>query len=292
MLGYNWKFKGTTIPTTVADGIANKWMVVDIVWNTTTVENSEVSRQDWHGIISNPTYARSRLITITGVVYSNIATDRATKGTARNAIDSLFQLETFPATANGFYDLEFTDDDGTDKVLKAKVYSKIDYTAEVAENYANFSVNLIAQDPIILGKTLRTGSGGYGIVGGMVLPTTLPVSLNGGVGSFSLTNYGNFASPVVARVTGDILNPKVLNITNNRFFKVNRQLDDMSTLTIDSSAKTAEVNQTNVLGARGDGSVWLYADVGVNHFILLGDDFDPDDTDKATLTVEFYDAWL
>jgi len=265
------------------------WLAQDIQWKDVIVQNSRIIRQDWHGIIANPTFARGRLITINGIAYGFNKTDR---GTRVAAIENIFQLETFPVQGGNFYNFDFTDDDGVAKRISAKVYTKPEYSNGQGDPFINFRVELLAQDPIIKSQTPVTASGDYGIYGGLLLETTLPEAMDESSGSFSATNAGTFASPVEITITGEIINPKILNVTTGRFFRVNTTLDGSQTLVIDSDARTAKVNGTSVLANRGDGSNWIFAEPGSNTFLLTGDDYDADNPTKAGASVSFSSAWL
>ena len=169
------------------------------------------------------------------------------------------------------------------------------YTHSRAYPVINFSVQLFAQDPLIRSKTKKTGSGIYGLYGGISLPTILPIPLSSSLNSFVVSNAGNFASPVKATikaVTGNILNPKIWNLTTGQYFKLNRDILLGETLVIDTELTTAELDGVNVMADRASGANWLYATSGDNTFLLTGDNFEISDQSKATIDIEFYDVNL
>jgi len=291
MIGYNWKYNGETIPTFYSDSVAVNWNVSNINWTEVSVDNSQIARQDWHGVLSNPTYARGRLITIEGFCFSSNANDRSTRGTARNIVNELFQLETFPSQGEGFKELSFTDDDGVNKFINAKVYKKPAFSHVKGSPLINFNLDLFAQDPLVYSEDKVSQDSDYGLIGGVALPTVLPIPLSGVLNPATITNAGDFGSPIKITVTGDIVNPKIYHVETGKFFKLARTLSS-ETLEIDTSLTTATIAGASVLSDRAAGSQWLYANPGVNNYVLLGDDFDIDDQDKATLTIEFYSTWL
>ena len=65
MLGKSFIFNGNSIPYTTTEAQAAGWLA-QIFWKTVAVENSQQQRQDFHGVESNPTFARGRLITLEG----------------------------------------------------------------------------------------------------------------------------------------------------------------------------------------------------------------------------------
>lgn len=293
MIGKNYFYKSSAIPTFKDDAISSGWIATDIDWNPPTIENSQINRQDYHGVVSNPTISRGRIIEISGIIYGK---NKLERGLRRNIVNSLFQLEGFPLQGEGFYDLEFEDDDGTAKKISAKVFAKPDYENDQGNVIVAFSLQLFSQDGLIRSQALVKESGGYGQIGGVFLPTTLPASLDGSIGKFSITNSGDFDAQVRATITGDIVNPKIINLTTGMFFRIERTITTSDTLIIDTSANSgrgdATINGTSILSARGQGSNFLYAQPGVNEFILIGENFDPADTGKASVQIEFYSTWL
>lgn len=236
------------------------------------MDNSKIDRQDWHGILSNPTFARERLITITGTVFSET---RATRGTAKDQISAIFPLSTNPTQGGDFYDLSFTDDDGTEKFFEAKVYNPPAFTHAQGDPIYSFVCELICQKPFIFSKNKVSQTVNYGLYGGVVLPTVLPIPFDGYLNLMTISNSGTFGSPIEITVTGSIINPKILHLESGKFFKLDRTLTN-ETLLVNSDPGTATISGASVLSDRASGSSFLYANPGSNHFLLMGDDFDVD----------------
>jgi len=286
MLGQLFTYKGEEIPYTKTQALVAGW-IADIIWTDVIVENSSISKQTYHGSVSNPTFARERLIQITGEIYSTAKTSR---GTIRNILDDLFALEGFPSQGEGFYPLTFTDDDGTLWTIQAKVYNKIEYRQDRGSKIINFAVNLLAEDPVILGASIKTATSTYGTQSGLSLPTTLPVSMDSYEGEFQVINSGNFISSPVITITGDITNPKIFNITTGRFWKMTIDMNPADVLIINTKTATALLNGINALANRATGSQWIFINPGINMLVLLGDDYNPGDPTKASVLVEYYDS--
>lgn len=287
MLGSNFSYDGTTIPTYKSQ--STDWIAENIKWATPVIQNSQINKQDFHGIISNPTFARARLIIINGKIFSTTKTGR---GSARNTVDNLFQIDNFPAQNQGFKTFAFTDDDGVQKFINAKVYSRPEYDNGQGDAIIDFSVELLAQDPLIRSINMVSQTGNYGFFGGVLLSTTLPISFDSVDGEFTATNDGNFASPCKITINDEIVNPKILNMTTGRFFKLNISMNTGDELVIDSEERTAKLNGTSVMAYREDGSNWIFANPGQNTFVLLGDDYDATNLTKVSIKVDFYSAWL
>lgn len=286
MIGKNFIFDGVAIPYTAAEGRAAGWYA-DIKWTGLTTRNFVTPRQDFHGTISNPTFADGKLIDVSGEIFSTAKSER---GSSKNIVANLFKIEDFPAEDNELKRLEFTDDDDTDWFIMAKVYTMPAYDHERGDPIINFSCQLYAPDPLILSADLQTQSGIYGLWGGISLPVELPTDLAGTVNQITCINSGNFAAKATITITGEIVNPKIYNLTSGRFFKINTTMIAGDILIIDTEAATVELNGVNALADRADGSNWLFVNSGTNYFLLTGDDFDIDDQDKATIQVDWYNT--
>ncbi len=284
MIGKNFIFDGVAIPYTTAEGVAAGWYA-DVKWPGVSTRNFITSRQDFHGTISNPTFAEGKMIEVRGEIFSAAKT---TRGSVKNIIANLFKIEDFPAEDNELKKLEFTDDDNTDWFIWCKVYSMPEYDHERGEPIITFYCQLYAPDPLLLSTDLQTASGIYGLWGGLTLPVELPEQLSGAINPVTCVNNGNFAAKAVITITGAVENPKIFNLTTGRFFQINTSMVDGDILIVDTEEATATLNGVNVLGARGDGSNWLFVNSGTNYFLLAGDNFDFDDQGKATIEIEWY----
>ena len=240
------------------------------------------------------------------------------KGTIRNAIEAIFLLESFPGGTTDFKILSFTDDDGIVKFINAKVFSLADFdqTGRAAA-VIPFTIELFAEDPFIRSPlTANSVTMNYGLYGGFTLPFNAPFDLNKFIGAQSavfggmevpftapvaldetipadiINNTGTMSAGLTLTVTGEITNPKILNLTTGKFWKQNITMTASDVLIIDTDATTAELNGVNDLANRATGSDWLFIDPGVNDIVLVGDDFDWDDQEKATLKVEWFDTYL
>lgn len=288
MIGKNFIYDGVAIPYTAAQGAAAGWyMVFD--WTTPSTSNFETPRSDFHGSISKPTFARSRLIEVKGEIFNVLKTGR---GSAKNTIANLFKIQDFPSESNELRDLQFTDDDNTDWVIPCKVYTMPDYTHEKGDSVIYLFFQLYAPNPLIRSAALQTVSGQYGLLGGVSLPVELPAALFGTVGAIEVVNDGNFAAPATITITGEITNPKIINLTTGRYFQINETMNAGDVLVLDTERATAKLNGVNILASRADGSNWLYVNSGTNYFLLAGDNFDFDNQDKAVVDIDYYHTKL
>jgi len=298
MIGKNFVFNGNSIPYTTAEGASAGWLV-DFDWLTPEQRNSQISRQDFHGVISNPTFMEGRLIEISGQIFN---TSKLSRGTIRKTVQDIFKFESFPDEGTEFKTLSFLDDDGTSWFIMCKMYRALEFSNERADPIIQFNGELFAQDPIIRGSSIVTASGYYGRIGGVTLEDMLPFSMDEAIGAFSGTNSGNIAAATKVTIsadTGTIVNPKIMNYTNRKFYKVNTTLAIGEQLIIDSGilGGTPSVTKIDVFGEstavdylRASGSNLIYANAGANQFLLIGDDFDIDDQEKVSVSVQFYNS--
>lgn len=288
MLGKNFTFNGLSIPYTKEEGMSQGWYA-DVIWKNISIDTFTQGRQDYHGIIASPSLARGRVITIRGQIF---ATNKLLRGTIRKLLDTVFVIEPIPIQGEGLYPFQFIDDDEVEWQLQAQVFRMPEYDQDRGSTVINFSLDLLAPNPIIQSQDKKSISGIYGMYGGITLPHELPFSLSSAVNYETAENEGNFAASALITITGDIVNPKILNLTNGRFWKQNRTLSGADELVLNTNTGQVTYNGVNDLASRADGSNWQFVNPGINHFVLLGDDFDVDNQDKAGFTIEFYDTML
>lgn len=286
MIGQNFTYDGVAIPYSKAQGIAAGW-IADVEWTKPDVRNSVQDRQDYHGTITLPTLLGGRLITVSGEFFD---VSKADRGTIRKSIQDIFTIPSIPTSDNEYKQLAFEDDDATEWFINAKVYDVPSFEHERAAPVGTFTARLYAEDPRIYSQALQTATGDYGLYGGVALPVSLEEALSSSLNSFSTTNNGNFDAPSTITVTGEITNPKIMNLTTGRFFKLNITMVAGDELVIDSTTRipTILLNGDSVSEFRESGSETLFVQAGLNYFLLTGDNFDYDAQDKAQITVEHY----
>lgn len=296
MIGKNFTYNSNTIPYTTAQGTANGWLA-DFDWVSPEARNSQIPRQDFHGVISSPTFMEGRLIQIDGQIFD---TDKSARGTARKAIQDIFKFESFPDEDNEFKRLAFEDDDGDSWFILCKLFTALEFNHDRANPVIEFNGELFAEDPLIRSSALQSASGNYGLLGGLNLDVNLPISMNQVIGGFTASNDGNIAAPTkvtITATTGPIVNPKIMNYTTGKFYKVATSLVVGEKLIIDSGllGEKPSVTKINAFGtstaigaSRSDGSNFIYVIPGGNTFVLLGDDFDIDDQNKVSVQIQYY----
>lgn len=286
MFGKNYIFNGTPIFNDKTNSNTNKW-VADVNPANVNTSTSETNRQDYHGIIAYPTFARGRVISISGEFFGT----KEQRGVARDSISRLFILENIPDKVSQFKKLEFTDDDGTEWYCMAKVMTLPQYTHNRGDFIATFSLGLLAENPLLFSKILKEVNGFYGLLGGVQLPVQLPAQLQGGVNIIELENKGNFATPLLITITGNIVNPSIIHLNTGRVWALNYTLNNQVWI-INTETTKSEIDGVNAMQYRKAGSELLYANAGINYFLLIGDDFNYDEQEKAKIKINFRDAKL
>lgn len=120
----------------------------------------------------------------------------------------------------GFYDLIWEDCNGVEKFVKAKVSQMPEPQGDQCGATVEFTFQLQTETPDIYSTTEKEVVGGIGVLGGFTLPTTLPTPLSGYAGTITLTNEGNWNAPIEVRVEGNVVNPRIINTTNDEAYKL------------------------------------------------------------------------
>ena len=95
-------------------------------------------------------------------------------------------------------------------------------------------------------------------VGGITLPTVLPIDFSNvvGVPKLTLTNSGDEPTPPTFTITGPGTNFTIQNTTNGEILQINTTITSVDTITIDVLNKTILLNdQVNIFGTKS-GDFW------------------------------------
>ena len=287
MIGKNFYFDGKKIPWSATEGKTAGWYAEIDVMNVSS-EAEEKSRQGNHGVKAYPTFARGRVVKVSGIIFGT----KEERGERRKKVEEIFRLPFSPKNGEEFKELRFEDDDGVEWKLKAKMLSLPQFTHDLAEYTISFSFSLLAENPVMYSTAEKTITGNYGRILGVSLPVSLPTAFSGTIGEVSGENEGNFPSPVKITISGEILNPKITNLSTGDFWRVEENISAPDILVIDTFSQAVKKNGVDVLASRSAGSNWLHHYAGTNFFLLSGDDFSLDDTEKANFSLSFFDARL
>ncbi len=289
MIYKNFKFGGQAIPYTALEGQTSRWYA-DISFKI----NSSTSTQDsnsWHGVNISPTYARERLIFIKWEVF---AVDRAVRKTAINTITDTFKVSDYPSYENEYKKLEFEDDLWNEFFIYAKVEKMPEYDHERGSIIVNWNCGLIAKDIYIRSKESNTVIWHLWQLGGLVLDTELPTAMNYALWKITCNNLWNFPSLAIISITAiddEIVNPKILNITTGKFYKLNYTIPQWDTVIFDSENLTVKNGDVSLARYREPWSSWILLSSGVNEIVGTYDNFDYDTYETGNeVKIEFYNT--
>lgn len=182
-------------------------------------------------------------------------------------------------------------------------------SGQVTETYptladVTFTVGMVAPDPRKYGTVqhqLLIGTAPSGVGGGLVVPFTIPFTLNPAAppGEAVCVNAGTFGSPPVAVITGPVTGPTLANLTTGQTVSWSGvTLSAGQTMTVDFLNRQAWVGAPNPPGLPGSPtgggayapaalfSSWWTLGPG-NNVVQFGGFFGT----GASCLMTFYDAW-
>lgn len=296
MLGYNFSYRSQSFSDTDFDVANGKGIILQRVkWAEVVTDDDQVPIQGYHGLDVSPTLYRGRLIEIRGIISANTRSERQTY---RDIIDDTFRLEYQPSPTNrGFYPFQFTDDDGTVKVISAKVLNTPSYDQpELGEpGYTTFRVQLIAEEPNITSLTANTQNAVEGFYGGVTLDTELEVALDDFGYSTSLSNSGNWQAGLKTTITAvgtTGANMRIVNTQTGEYIGIATPLSDGDVLIIDTENATITLNGVDYSADRIAGSNFLYVDPAGSQFTVMDDLSRLGDGLEATVAFEWFNTWV
>lgn len=250
---------------------------------------------NYHGGYTSATLAGGRLFTFVGKV---CALTKEKRGQAWRILMNKLQPEPNPnVLSRWFYDLTWTDDDGSLRTVKAKVFNHPQPSNGVIDpenTVIDFVFELYAETEKVYDPVVNTETGGIGTHGGMTLPTPIPDYLSWFAGYIECENEGNRDAPLKVQVVWSVINPKIINITNQQSYRLgtptnpytstnlvydNRNLNNVIT-------ERLVVTDNNV-DVKKERSSWsdIYLSPWVNYIIVLG-------TGTANVTVTRRDTYF
>ena len=122
--------------------------------------------------------------------------------------------------ADPYKKLEFQTDEWEDRWVMAKVNKKPDGSNAVNHPRIEFSFELFAETNEIYGKELKTQSFTSWIFGGTSFPNQFPDSWGSASYNNVCINEWNFSAWCIIQAQGELVNPKIKNLTNGQEFKI------------------------------------------------------------------------
>ena len=124
--------------------------------------------------------------------------------------------------------------------------------------------------------------------GGSPVPSPVPTPVTGDSGMFMIDYEGSIATNPIIEITGNILNPSLLNSTTGKQFFINRQINVGDTYLIfkDASGFYATYNGiSDILNFNGE---FVELVQGINSLVFNGSSFDT----TATIKLTYYNKFL
>lgn len=232
----------------------------EVDWRNLKTSDEEQNLFSWHGVLSSPTFARSRIISISGIIDSK-NNDWISK--ALNYLDNLFVLQ------EDFEELEeniFSVIDESDKLwqIKCKIKEPVNYIISENDNVdkkqRKFKVVLEAPNPKFYGIN-KSYSWSEGIYWGKKMWLKLWTKLNSRFNIINVESEWNQKTP--AKIELKIKNWKVANapikiknLTNSTVFEIKKDFHEWDIIIIDTENKKLTMNWDDILIFRWKGSLF------------------------------------
>lgn len=277
-------YKGVSLSD--ANAYANR-IKINSVTKDVKLRTAVYDRANWHGANSSYTLASWRLFTFEGQIFG---VDRSSRFTGQNLLNSIIVPESNPNETNkGFYSLTWIDDGWNEMECMAKVFTMPKYEHVVWSDIIAFTFELYSEEAYYTWVGENVENWVYWVIGGVSLPVYLPTPLYGIDWAFTVENTGNFASQCKIEIIGNIVNPKISNITAGSFYGIEATTSD---LIIDTRSVPAIITDagSDVSAYRMPWSQYITVLPGINTFILTGDNFTYDNT--VTVQVTYKDTYI
>lgn len=296
-------------------------LVLHDVKKSISLRTNIYEKNSYHWTNSSLTLWSGRVITFTWKIFGISDEERANWQDRLNAI---IRPEWIFTDDKWFYELSWYEDNWQKVKAQAKVYSMPTYNTEVWSKEIDFSFDLYVENSTFQwyedksNKTIATT-----IMWWHTLPMTLPAILNWYIiitftespitdveweiltdvelneileivqewaWSFpNANNLWNFEAPCRIELVWDLVNPKITNLANWRFYWLNTTI---SSLVLDNTWKEfiVEDNWINVKQYRQTWSKQLFLSPGVNEFIVYADNLSINT--NYQITIYFNDTYI
>ncbi len=274
-----------------------------------STRRSDTQLQGAHGVEPSQSQYEPRELLFRGEIHATSQAQRVTMQQALDAALALPRLQSF-ADDDGFKLVRITDEDGVAKQVYAVVVQmpRYDLIETGMPESRRFEFVMMAPEPEVYAQDLTTESGpeAYQTTTFTMQDGDLPTFQDTDLPTFqdvlasvlTVTNEGNYPTPLLLTVTGPTMNPIIRNVTTGKKIEFSRSggvtLAADETLTINTAAYTAvktDVDgvETNVRGKISLDSEWFDIVQGANELTLF------DDSPSVLIggmDVEFRPAWI
>lgn len=296
-------------------------IVLQDVKKSITLNTTIFNKQTYHGSVLSNTLASGRLFTFSWQIFWKTREERAN---GQKKLNDIIKPEWIFWDTKGFYELSFFQDDGTKVKCNARVYSMPDYTTTIEQNYIiNFTFDLFVENSYFVSfENKQTDQTVSTIIGWNKLQNKLPNKLNWftvvtysqanitDIDDFILidvewneimdlvqdpswsfpnaNNLWNFVWPVRIEVIWELLNPKVTNLTNWRFYWLTWITTNHLIIDNTWSNFIVEDNWVNLKSYRASWSKQLYISPWINEFNVTADNLSLDENYQIKIIYNDY----
>jgi len=251
---------------------------------TKSIKNNEIARNGQVGVWDFYSYYGRLSITLQGLIS---AETHQKLEQMKAKMQRVFSLPAQPTETNdGYVTIEWTDDDGVEKVVEAKITSDISFDRAVQDRTTmTFFISLKTKTPYVYSNDggvyySASGTRGYKTSGGIILPVLLPLSWGGVYTNvLSVDNTAStIDSPTIIRLYGEaqqvINNPKIQNLTTGQYMKLNVSLaDENDYIEIDGINGTIKNSSgADISGSIASGSSFVSLTVAINELLYTSDE--------------------
>ncbi len=275
------------------------------ILSTLSTRQTKNPRQGAHGVIDSLTFYDDRPLAFDGEIIGTSQSDRKTKEESLKQCLALATFQSF-AGSDGYFLVQFTDEDGSLKQCYAKVVTppKFGVLDNTDPSRRSFAFVMMAKDPNLYSQTLQSVNGPETYAGtnfqivqssAPTVPFQLYQVTNASV---TCVNNGTKDAPPLITINGPTQSPVVKNVNTGIFM----DLSGSGGLTLVSGEKVvidvsgysitkydASNNATNVSGYLTAASNWILLLTGSNQLTLLDASID---TLLATITVQWRNTYI
>ncbi len=276
MIIHNVKFNWYDLSDALA-GTNN--LVLEDVNKTVELRIEIFNKQNSSGGVSTDALASPRLFTFSGTIFW----DRAGSQNWQELLSNMLRLW------DGKKELSWEDDGGNKYKTQAKLYSMPRYTTNIDNDIVWFTFELLSDNAEYISFESKITTGGLGVLGGTTLWVTLWTTLSWIIDDFTVNNLGDFRALTRVEIQWELVNPKLQNLTNGKFYQLSRTTTD---LIYDNTSDPVTVTDMwiNVRGDRVSGSTGIVLEPGENNLILISDNYSVEN--DITVKITYNDTFL
>lgn len=244
------------------------------------IKNNEMERTGQNNYWDFYSYNGKMSLSFSGVIVANSHQELEQK---KNLMQTVFAIPLQSDPLNdGYVTITWTDDDGIDKQIEAKLYQDISFNRKLQQRTVmDFQIQLKCKNNYVsnqAGYTVITnGLRGY-FLNGFTLPTLLPITFTSGYQNIVTINITATGALPKIKLYGEnqlpITNPRVLNIDTGEVFQLDMVLNGASDWVEINTEDGTVLNQSgvDVSGYINLSSSFLSLSTGANNLVYLSDE--------------------